>query len=85
MSNVRENFRAQPMGINASVKIGGSSFGGFLAKTAGTITLTDADGTILVDAVPLTAGIYTPLPFRFNTSAGATILLGGGASGTAAV
>jgi hypothetical protein len=64
--------------------------GGFLSKTSGTITVTSfsADGSTvvtLVDAVPLTAGIYTPIPMVFpagNAGINATVTLGGGASGT---
>lgn len=82
---VRERFRAQPLGVNASTTVGGMAIGGILAKTAGTITMTDADGTVLVDAIPVSAGVYTPLPFLFKTNAGGTITLAGGASGTLGV
>jgi hypothetical protein len=83
--NVRESFRAQLMEADATAEVGGSRVGGFLAKTSGAITVTDANGDILVDAVPVTAGIYTPIPFAFFTSAGGTVVLSGGASGTLAV
>lgn len=88
MSNVREQFRAQPLGVNAAVKIGGSGLGGFLAVTSGTLTISsivDGVAVTMVAAVPVTAGIFTPLPFLFQNSEGATITLGGGASGTLAV
>lgn len=83
--NVRERFRPVPMAADTSTETPGTAIGGFLAKTSGTITMTDADGTVLVDAVPVTAGIFTPLPFIFKTSAGGEITLGGGASGTLGV
>lgn len=82
MTDVRESFSAIPMAANVARQIGGASIGGFLAVTTGLLTLTDADGTVLVNLVPVTAGVYTPIPFRFRTSAGGTITLSGGASGT---
>jgi hypothetical protein len=86
MTFVRERFNPVPMAANASYTIRGQNMGGFLAKTAGTITVTAPNalgtGTVtLVDAVPLTAGIYTPIPMMFPSS-NATVTLAGGASGT---
>jgi hypothetical protein len=48
------------------------------------VTAKDALGTsdvTLVDAVPVTAGIYTPIPITVPAT-GFTVTLGGGASGT---
>lgn len=86
MSFVRERFNPVPMAANASYNITGQHMGGFLAKTAGTITVTskDANGindVTLVDAVPVSAGVYTPIPIIFP-STGATVTLALGASGT---
>jgi hypothetical protein len=86
MSFVRERFNPVPMAADSTYLIRGAHMGGFLAKTAGTITITtpSADGltTItIVDAVPLTAGIYTPIPVMFPYRT-ATVTLAGGASGT---
>lgn len=84
--NVFEQYNPHVMGVNATLKIGGSGIGGFLAATSGTITVntTDDQGAAItiVNAVPVTAGFYTPLPFRLQQSQGCTIVLGGGASGT---
>lgn len=85
MTAVRERYRPQPMAANTSYEIKGGQVGGFLAKTAGTLTITDADGTILVNAQPVAAGAYVPLPFLFSTGAGGTVALAGGASGTLAI
>lgn len=88
MSNVREQFSARPMGVNATAIIGGSGIGGFLAVTGGTLTVTtmvDGADTVIVNAVPVTAGFFTPLPFLFQNSGGAKVTLAGGASGTLAV
>ena len=83
--NVRERFRPQPMAANSSYTIRGVNIGGFLATVAGTLTVTDPSGTVLVNAVPVTAGVYTPLPFVFSTGEGAVVSLAGGAAGTLAV
>jgi len=83
--NVRERFRPQPIGVNGAYAVKGPNVGGFLATVAGTLTLTDADLTVLVNAVPVTAGVFTPLPFTFATAEGGTVQLGGGAAGTLAV
>jgi hypothetical protein len=81
-STVREQFRAQNMAANSSYSIGGPRMGGFIGKTAGAITVTDANGTVLVDAVPIIAGVTIPIPITFITGAGGTVTLSGGASGT---
>lgn len=86
MGYVRERFNPIPMAANANYNVTGMHIGGFLAKTSGTITVVskNAQGTAdvtLVDAVPVTAGIYTPLPMIFP-AVGATVTLAGGASGT---
>jgi len=80
--NVRERFRPQPMGINGQYTIRGSNVGGFLATVAGTLTLTDPNGTVVVNAVPVTAGVYTPIPATFSSAEGASVQLAGGAAGT---
>lgn len=86
MTQVRKSFNAVPMAANSSYEIRGSHMGGFLAKTGGTITVVskDALGTsdvTLVDAVPLTAGLFTEIPINFPAING-IVTLGGGASGT---
>lgn len=85
MTAVRERYRPQLMGVNATYKVLGAQIGGFLCNTAGTITITAADGTVITNAQPLTAGVYTPLPFALPTAEGATVVLAGGASGTLAI
>jgi hypothetical protein len=82
---VRERFRPQAMAANSAYRIRGPVVGGFLATVTGTLTLTDNDGTVLVNAVPVTAGGYVPLPFVFVSSEGATVQLAGGAAGTLAI
>ena len=83
--NVRERFRPQPMAADTAFTVRGLNLGGFLATAAGTITVTDPDGTIIINACPVTAGAFVPLPFVFTTAQGALVQLAGGAAGTLAV
>ena len=82
MTKVRETYRPVLMAADASEVIGGARLGGFLAATAGTLTVTDFDGTVHVNAHPVTEGQDVPLPLYFNSLQGGTVTLAGGASGT---
>ena len=77
----KEHYNAKPIGVDG-VQNCGASIAAFLAATAGTITVTDADGTVLVNAVPVAAGAFTRIPLLARTSAGCVVSLAGGASGT---
>jgi hypothetical protein len=79
---VREAFTPHAMGVNASRNVPGTYMGGFLCVTAGTVTITDFDGTVLVNAFPLTAGVMSPIPINFSSGSGGVVALAGGASGT---
>lgn len=88
MSKVREAYNPVPMAVNASYDVRGANIAGFLATIAGTLTVTSkpaagasAADVILVDAVPVTAGVFTPLPIVFPATGG-TVTLTGGAKGT---
>lgn len=78
----QEAYVAENIGVNGTFAPG-SFVAGFLAKTSGTFTLTGPLGAVLIDAVPVTAGVYTPMPFM-TRGPGAIVTLGGGASGTLA-
>lgn len=79
---VKEHYHGVPLGANAQ-RVCGVAIAGFLPLTAGTITITDADGTVLVNAYPVVAGgPFLWLPLLARTSAGLTVSLAGGASGT---
>lgn len=88
-SRVKERFRGVSMGANATLDLpGANGIGGFLAKTAGTISVTVKDGATgtlstvaIVDAIPVTAGMFTLIPLEFP-QLGGTVTLGAGASGT---
>lgn len=82
--DVKERYNPEVIGVNATVTLTADAVGGFLAKTAGTITVVDGAGTTIVDAHPVTAGGYFPMPF-FLQRAGGTVTTAGGASGTLGV
>lgn len=81
MGQAKEHYNAKPLGANGSANCG-ASIGGFLCTVAGTLTITDADGTVLVNALPVTAGQFTRIPLLARSSAGCTVQLAGGAAGT---
>jgi len=83
--SVREYYDAIPMAADSTLtRTDGIRVAGFLAKTAGTITVATVTPSVtIVDAVPVTAGVYTPMPF--NLGKGFVVTLAGGASGTLAV
>lgn len=82
MGQVKEHYNPKPMAANSSVECG-VSIAGFLCTVAGTLTVTDADGTVLVNALPITAnGLFIRIPLLFKTSAGGRVSLAGGAAGT---
>lgn len=81
MGQVKEHYNPKPMAANSSLNCG-ASVAGFLPTVAGTLTVTDADGTVLVAAVPVTAGVYVKIPLYFHTSSGGIVSLAGGAAGT---
>lgn len=55
---------------------------GFACSATGTLVLRDggASGTVVLASMPVTAGVWHPLPFRFHSDCHAT--LGSGATGT---
>jgi len=88
MAIVREAYSAQALAANTTTTIKSGYLAGFLAKVTGTITVTarndlgTADVTI-VDAVPVTAGTFTPIPLAStNNQNPITVVLAGGAAGT---
>jgi hypothetical protein len=82
VSKFQEAYLGQPIGVNGSFSPG-SFIAGFLAVTSGTLTLRDNQGVIEINAVPVTAGVYTPMPFMTG-GPGSSVELAGGASGTLA-
>lgn len=78
----KEHYNVKPMAAN-SAQLCGPSIAGFLATVAGTLTVTDADGTVLVNAFPITPAMgFVRIPLLARTTAGCTVQLAGGAAGT---
>lgn len=88
MSTIKERYSPIVLAANGSATLTGSMVGGFLCITSGTITitgLTDAGASrTIVNALPVTAGVYYPIPFYIGEKGG-TVTLAGGASGTLGV
>lgn len=84
MTIVQERYSPHAMAANASYVVNGPNLGGFIAVTAGTITVTDALSNVLLNAFPVAAGLYYPLPMYLAVKGAksATVQLAGGASGT---
>lgn len=89
-SHVKVRCRGQFLAADTTTFLSGiNGVSGFLATTAGTITVSYQDGSngtsivtvTPVQAVPVAAGGYTPIPLEFSQNGG-TITLAGGASGT---
>lgn len=83
---ITERYRPIVLGVNGASKIDSDHVGGFLAVTAGTITITSDPDTgstpiTIVNAFPVAAGVYYPLPFYLSPTGG-SVTLAGGASGT---
>jgi hypothetical protein len=88
---VREGGRGQPIAANGSYTVSGNHILGFICTVSGTLSVviktgspsgTTSDVTV-VDAVPVTEGIYLPLPLSFPAMQDAcTVTLAGGAKGT---
>ncbi len=87
MSQIQERYRPVPIAANTTVVLPATcNIGGFLCKTAGTITVVDSNGVTVVNAVAVSAGIYTPMPFTL--AGGGTpvvVTTAGGAVGTLGV
>lgn len=80
----RERYTPIDVAANAVVPFASEATGGFLCKTAGSITITRADGSTVINAQPVSAGIYYPLPFFIGVNGG-TFTATLGASGTLAI
>jgi hypothetical protein len=84
MAIVTERFNPLAVGVNSTSNITGAAVGGFLAYTNGTVTITKSDGTVVVNALPVTAGVFHPIPFYIGHNGG-TVTTAGGASGVLGV
>ena len=80
--NYKERYTPTPIGVNGTARFNGSQTGGFLAVTAGNISITDDTGFAALTAFPCAAGQYVPLPMVYRAPTGGVVTLAGGASGT---
>lgn len=82
--NVIERFAPITVGVDATVQINSQGIGGFLAVTAGNISVTRADGTVVFSGLPVTAGSFVRTPFYLGGNGG-SLVAAGGASGVLGV
>jgi len=80
LSDIKERYRPLPIAVNTAVPFTSQQIGGFLCQTAGTVSLTTVSGTVILNAFPVLAGVYYPMPFYVHTQGG-TFTTAGGASG----
>jgi hypothetical protein len=91
MTHVTKRYSPVVVGVNSTViSKSANAIGGFLAVTAGTITLSNNsvlqatnESFTIISAMPVTAGTWYELPFI--TQGGYTFTTAGGASGVLAV
>jgi hypothetical protein len=74
MSN--RHYNPKPMADGGKITV--ISMAGFLSDGSASLTVVDADGTVLIDGILMPAG-YTPIPLSFRSSAGGTVECVGGA------
>lgn len=82
--HIQKYYHAQALGVNAVQAFAGIAVGGFLAVTAGTITITapsTTGATTLLNAFPVAIGTAYDLSIYTGTN-GCVVTLAGGASGT---
>lgn len=80
---VQEGYTPKKMAASGALFSGIGNVGGFLATTSGTLILHDGNvigAAIVVDSMPVTAGVWHAIPFSF--AGGCYAELGGGAAGT---
>jgi len=87
MPQIQERYRPLAMAADATQKlVASANIACFIAKTSGAITVVNSAGATVVDAIPVTAGGYLPLPFLLAGGGGdSSVVLSGGASGTLGV
>jgi hypothetical protein len=80
---VQEVYNPQRLTANTTAVLvnGPCAFGGFLCTAAGTFSLQDANGAVLIDPVALSVTQF--LPAGFVCGNGAKVVLSGGCAGTA--
>lgn len=84
---IQEAYSAATLPVNAATIVRCKNIAGFLCATAGTFTVTRKNGTVVINAFPVSAGVYYPMPFALsnNVDLEHTFTTAGGASGIAAL
>lgn len=82
MAQVKEQYSAAAvMPVGGRYVSGGTHISGFLATAAGTISVNDSSGELLLDAMPVAVG-FNRIPLLFRSTGGGIVQLGGAAAGT---
>lgn len=83
---IEERYKPVVVGVNSTYTIpdGVQAIAGFACVTSGTLTVVNQRGVTILNAIPVTAGVYLPLPFYLETGSGGRATTAGGASGTLA-
>lgn len=77
----QELYHPEAVAANSTTIVQGQGLGGFIAVTAGTITVTNRAGVIVLNAFPVSAGAVYGLALFLGINS-YTVTLAGGASGT---
>ena len=83
---IDEQYHPQPISDGEAYDLPfGKSVAGFLCTTDGTLTIYDGRGSLVVNTLPVTAGVYHPIPFFLATGQLGRIEADNGASGVIAI
>lgn len=85
MSTIQERYRARPMAANSTYTLpqGINAIGGFIATADGVINVYDEKNVNVVVNLPVTSGVYYPLPIYLGMSgSNSRVVLSSNAAGT---
>jgi hypothetical protein len=84
---IQELYKPIVIGVNSTwtIPYGTLGIAGFLCAVSGTISVTNERGVLIVNALPVTAGVYYPMPFQLDVGELGNVTTAGGARGTLAV
>ena len=77
----QERYSPVPLGANGSYTLSKQGIAGFLPTVSGTITIVNGEGTTVLNAYPVSAGVFARIPMFLKDNHG-TVTLAGGAAGT---
>lgn len=79
MAKFQEIYPPRAIAANGTATLGAGVYGiaGFTCVTAGTLTISDVNGTY-INAMAVSAGVYYPMPMALNSG---VVTLAGGAVG----